>query len=360
MSPSQLSSCHSPLRGKITCILGPMFSGKTTELLRMHDRQMIARRKCVLVKYAGDTRYDPELVATHTKVTGQGITIKAHKLSEVEEQIFDPSVQVVSIDEGQFFSDCAETCDRLACMGKVVYVAVLNGTFERKPFPQVSLLLPYADEIKQVVAVCVGCGSDASYSFRNTLDKKVDKIVGDRGLTILLNNAGILVNYKTNQEPKRADLIKNFDVNVASVAVITQPLRINFHAPQVFLPLLRKAAAQVSTDELSSSRAAIVNISSGLGSISGNVWGSSPRGFLAYSTSKSALNSLMKSISIDLKPDHILVAMFCPGWVQTDMGGEGAQITLEESMEDLVPSIYKLSKEHHGGYFNRDLTTIPF
>ncbi|EYC26373.1 hypothetical protein Y032_0010g1121 [Ancylostoma ceylanicum] len=379
MSPSQLSSCHSPLRGKITCILGPMFSGKTTELLRMHDRQMIARRKCVLVKYAGDTRYDPELVATHTKVTGQGITIKAHKLSEVEEQIFDPSVQVVSIDEGQFFSDCAETCDRLACMGKVVYVAVLNGTFERKPFPQVSLLLPYADEIKQVVAVCVGCGSDASYSFRNTLDKKelnaitdkrlavlqlevtcddsikrlytqVDKIVGDRGLTILLNNAGILVNYKTNQEPKRADLIKNFDVNVASVAVITQ----------VFLPLLRKAAAQVSTDELSSSRAAIVNISSGLGSISGNVWGSSPRGFLAYSTSKSALNSLMKSISIDLKPDHILVAMFCPGWVQTDMGGEGAQITLEESMEDLVPSIYKLSKEHHGGYFNRDLTTIPF
>ncbi|RCN45175.1 thymidine kinase [Ancylostoma caninum] len=189
MSPFQSPSCRSPLRGKITCILGPMFSGKTTELLRMHDRQMIARRKCVLVKYAGDTRYDPELVATHTKVTGQGITIKAHKLSEVEEHIFDPSVQVVSIDEGQFFSDCAETCDRLACMGKVVYVAVLNGTFERKslkchssaslqpyvfqPFPQVSLLLPYADEIKQVVAVCVGCGLDASYSFRNTLDKKV-------------------------------------------------------------------------------------------------------------------------------------------------------------------------------------------
>ncbi|EPB69509.1 hypothetical protein ANCCEY_11415, partial [Ancylostoma ceylanicum] len=164
---------------------------------------------------------------------------------------------------------------------------------------------------------------------------QVDKIVGDRGLTILLNNAGILVNYKTNQEPKRADLIKNFDVNVASVAVITQ----------VFLPLLRKAAAQVSTDELSSSRAAIVNISSGLGSISGNVWGSSPRGFLAYSTSKvsvSALNSLMKSISIDLKPDHILVAMFCPGWVQTDMGGEGAQITDCEFLLEKIMAPYSV------------------
>ncbi|KAK6042400.1 thymidine kinase, partial [Cooperia oncophora] len=138
----------------------------------MHDRQIIAKRKCVLVKYAGDTRYDPELVATHTKLIGQGLTVKAHKLSEVEEHIFDPSVQVVSIDEGQFFTDCAETCDRLASVGKVVYVAALSGTFERKPFPQVSLLLPYADEIKQVVAVCMGCGSDASYSFRNTLDKK--------------------------------------------------------------------------------------------------------------------------------------------------------------------------------------------
>ncbi|KAK6013676.1 thymidine kinase [Ostertagia ostertagi] len=132
MSSNGMPTCRSPLRGKITCILGPMFSGKTTELLRMHDRQIIAKRKCVLVKYAGDTRYDPELVATHAKMIGQGITVKAHKLSEVEEHIFDPSVQVVSIDEGQFFSDCAETCDRLATMGKVVYVAALSGTFERK------------------------------------------------------------------------------------------------------------------------------------------------------------------------------------------------------------------------------------
>ncbi|KAK6049869.1 thymidine kinase [Cooperia oncophora] len=141
MSSNGVPSCRSTLRGKITCILGPMFSGKTTELLRMHDRQIIAKRKCVLVKYAGDTRYDPELVAR--------ISTK--------------------------FTDCAETCDRLASVGKVVYVAALSGTFERKTQPSrpVSLLLPYADEIKQVVAVCMGCGSDASYSFRNTLDKKV-------------------------------------------------------------------------------------------------------------------------------------------------------------------------------------------
>ncbi|KAL6739287.1 hypothetical protein Aduo_012758 [Ancylostoma duodenale] len=185
---------------------------------------------------------------------------------------------------------------------------------------------------------------------RDTNAAKVEKIVGDRGLTILLNNAGIYVKYYTNQEPDRDSIIRNFNTNVAGVAVLTQ----------IFLPLLRKAAAQFSTDEFSTSRAAIVNISSGAGSISDNTTGSGTMGMLAYRISKSALNSLMKTMSIDLEQDHILVAMFCPGWVVTDMGGQNAQITVDQSMKKLVPSIYKLSKEHHGGYFRRDLTPIPF
>ncbi|KHJ94989.1 hypothetical protein OESDEN_05072 [Oesophagostomum dentatum] len=75
---------------------------------------------------------------------------------------------------------------------------------------------------------------------------------------------------------------------------------------------------------------------------------------------QSALNSIMKTMSVDLAPEHILVAMFCPGWVKTDMGGPNAHLQIEESMEQLVPSMYKLTKEHHGGYFNRDLTAIAF
>ncbi|KHJ76520.1 c-factor domain protein [Oesophagostomum dentatum] len=68
----------------------------------------------------------------------------------------------------------------------------------------------------------------------------------------------------------------------------------------------------------------------------------------------------MKTMAIDLEPEHILVAMFCPGWVQTDMGGKKATATVEQSVDGLVPSIYNLTKEHHGGYFNRDLKPIPF
>ncbi|PIO65798.1 putative C-factor [Teladorsagia circumcincta] len=178
----------------------------------------------------------------------------------------------------------------------------------------------------------------------------VEQIVGDKGLTILLNNAGIFVPYFSNQEPKRDDIIRNFDVNAASVAVLTQ----------TFLPLLRKAASQMESEEFSPDRAAILNISSGVASISTNTSGSGKFGSLAYRMSKSALNALMKTMSIDLESEHILIVSFCPGWVKTDMGGPNATITVDESVEALVSSFAKLNKEHHGGYFRRTLEPIPY
>ncbi|KAK5965064.1 SKN-1 Dependent Zygotic transcript [Trichostrongylus colubriformis] len=179
---------------------------------------------------------------------------------------------------------------------------------------------------------------------------EVEKIVGERGLTVLVNNAGALVNYSTFQEPNRADLIKNFNINTASVAVLTQ----------VFLPLLRKAAKHGDSDDFSVNRSAIINISSTLGSITNNNMGSTERGLMAYSVSKSALNSLMKTMAIDLEPEHILVASFCPGWVQTDMGGSDAHFTIDQSVTALLKSFSQLNKNHHGGYFNKELETIPY
>ncbi|CAI5448613.1 unnamed protein product [Caenorhabditis angaria] len=202
--------------GSITVILGPMFSGKTTELLRLHDRQIIAKRTCVLVKYAGDTRYDAELVATHSKVIGQGRTVKAHHLSEVRAEIFDDDVQVVSIDEGQFFDDLAETCEQLAQRGKVVCVAALNGTFERKPFPQVSLLLPYANEIKQVSAVCVDCGAQANFSFRSTMDKKVEVIGGSESYEALCRECYGMKNEEKEAEEKFNRIVGKDENSVVS------------------------------------------------------------------------------------------------------------------------------------------------
>ncbi|KAJ1373018.1 hypothetical protein KIN20_035339 [Parelaphostrongylus tenuis] len=202
-----------------------------------------------------------------------------------------------------------------------------------------------SDKRLHVVKLDVTCDESIKNAYT-----AVEKILGDRGLTVLVHNAGIFVKYFTNQEPNRSDIIRNFDTNAASVAVLTQ----------IFLPLLRKAAAHGASEEFSTNRAAIINISSGVASISTNTSGSSTSGMLAYRMSKSALNSLMKTMAIDLEPEHILIASFCPGWVQTDMGGPKASITIDQSVEALVASFAKLNKEHHGGYFRRDLEPIPY
>ncbi|CAJ0603912.1 unnamed protein product [Cylicocyclus nassatus] len=179
---------------------------------------------------------------------------------------------------------------------------------------------------------------------------QVEKIVGDHGLNVLLNNAGIFVNYTTNQKPDRSALIKNFDTNAASVAVLTQTL----------LPLVRKAAKQSQSDEFSIERAAILNISASIGSISENTSGSGHPGLLAYRISKAALNALMRTMAVDLEKDRILVANFNPGWVETAIGGKQAPMTVDEAAERLVPTFYKLTKEHNGGFFEADLKPIPF
>ncbi|CAJ0579604.1 unnamed protein product, partial [Mesorhabditis spiculigera] len=155
--------------GSIALIYGPMYSGKTTELLRLVQRQELAGKRCVLIKYKADTRYDDESVITHDSKKGSCQTYKADRLADVAPRIFSPDVDVIGIDEGQFYPDLAETSERLAKNGKIVIVAALNARFDRKPFEQVSLLIAYANEHHFLTAVC-DCGVDATFTFREASD----------------------------------------------------------------------------------------------------------------------------------------------------------------------------------------------
>ncbi|CAL2027330.1 unnamed protein product [Caenorhabditis brenneri] len=184
----------------------------------------------------------------------------------------------------------------------------------------------------------------------DTFVASVTKIVGDDGLNVLVNNAGVRLDYGTNLTPNRSILTEQFDVNTVSVVLLTQKL----------LPLLRKAASKQSGDQLSFSRSTIINISSGLASIAGNVYGSNVMPLLAYSMTKTALNQFTKILSLDLKDDHILAVSFAPGWIKTNLGGDNAQFTLEETIPVLVSNFYKLNASHNGGYFQRDLTPTPY
>ncbi|XP_058417748.1 thymidine kinase, cytosolic isoform X2 [Diceros bicornis minor] len=125
--PTVLPSSPSKTRGQIQVILGPMFSGKSTELMRRVRRFQIAQYKCLVVKYAKDTRYSSHF-STHDRNTMEALP--ACLLRDVTQEAL--GVAVIGIDEGQFFPDISEFSEDMANAGKTVIVAALDGTFQRK------------------------------------------------------------------------------------------------------------------------------------------------------------------------------------------------------------------------------------
>lgn len=162
------------MAGKLSLILGPMFSGKSTILLTRYRRYQIAGKKCLLIKYANDTRYSgsEEMLVTHDQISYKATS--CHKLEEVQTIIQD--YDVICIDEIQFYADAHIYCDQWANAGKIVEVCGLNGDYRRKPFEQISLLIPLSDDISYVTAVCKDTGKDASFTMRLSNEKEQEVI----------------------------------------------------------------------------------------------------------------------------------------------------------------------------------------
>ncbi len=164
------------MTGKLSLIIGPMFSGKSTLLLTRYRRYRIAGKRCILIKYAGDNRYDDSdsMIVTHDKIKYEAVACS--KLSELEQ--FVQAFDVICIDEIQFYPDAAEVADRWANMGKIVEVCGLNGDYQRKPFEQISRLIPLSDDIQHVKAVCRDSGLDAAFSQRISNEEGQEVIGG--------------------------------------------------------------------------------------------------------------------------------------------------------------------------------------
>jgi len=161
--------------GQIQIIFGPMFSGKSTELLRRIRRYTIANRSCMVVKYRKDTRYSEDHMATHDKQMWFE-TKPTDKLDELLD--IAKTVEVIGIDEGQFFPDLVPFCEAMANEGKVVIVAALDGTFQRKPFGNVLELIPLAETVTKLNAVCMLCFKDAAFTKRLGSETQIEVIGG--------------------------------------------------------------------------------------------------------------------------------------------------------------------------------------
>ncbi len=196
------------------------------------------------------------------------------------------------------------------------------------------------DEAKELREVAAAAGRRVSLHRLEVADHaQIDALareLKDEAIDILLNNAGV---YGPN---------KMFlgEIDYKSWA---EMFAVNTMAP------LRMAECFVE-NVARSGRKIIASISSTMGSIARNAEG---RHYL-YRSTKAALNMVMKSLSIDLRPRGVIAVALCPGWVQTDMGGSSAPLTPEQSIRGLRRVLAKLALGDSGKFLSYDGSEVPW
>ena len=153
------------MKGSLEVITGPMFSGKTEELLRRLKRVEIAGQNCAVFKPAIDDRYSLEEVVSHagSKIKGYATVDWVHMYEHMDTL---PYLDVIAIDEVQFFDEeMVETIQRLISLHRVI-VSGLDMDFRRQPFGIMPNLLAIAKEVLKLTAVCQVCSADAMYTQR--------------------------------------------------------------------------------------------------------------------------------------------------------------------------------------------------
>lgn len=177
---------------KITIITGPMFSGKTTELLRLYSREEIAKKKSILFKPLIDNRYSENKIVNHDGKAIPAIVVsKTHDILDniksyisSEENKQNP-LKNVFIDEVQFFdSDIIDAIKEITIVKIDVYVSGLNQTYTGDPFPfkdgknHIGYLMAISDFIIHLDAVCNKCGKTATKTYRKGNSKETILVGG--------------------------------------------------------------------------------------------------------------------------------------------------------------------------------------
>ena len=165
-------------RGSIELITGSMFSGKTEELIRRLRRAQFAGLRVEIFKPSLDNRYSETRVVSHDDKSI--ISTPVDNASAI--LLFSGNVDVIGIDEAQFFDDSiVEVCNTLADNGVRIIVAGLDMDFMGKPFGPMPALLSVAEFVTKVHAICMRCGNLAQYSFRKSEDEQV-VLLGEKNL----------------------------------------------------------------------------------------------------------------------------------------------------------------------------------
>lgn len=165
-------------KGYLQLIIGPMFSGKTSEIVNLYKQYTLSKMKVCVINYAEDKRYDNDKLSTHDKVMIE--CLNCINLSDILNEEVINKYNVFLINEGQFFSDLKYNVMNLVeKYNKIVHVCGLDGDFKRNGFSEIMNLIPLADNILKKTSICMKCEDGTRALFSHRISKETDiKVIG--------------------------------------------------------------------------------------------------------------------------------------------------------------------------------------
>jgi thymidine kinase len=152
-----------PKSGRIEMIIGCMFAGKSTELIRRLVRYTHGKKRCMMIKHGIDNRYETNgsKVITHDKIEYDAVALETLECTNNLIELVN-EYDVIGIDEGQFFEDgdlLAFVCRMSIDYGKILVISALNMNFKAEPYARIAQLAFVSESITHLTAICAECGN---------------------------------------------------------------------------------------------------------------------------------------------------------------------------------------------------------
>ena len=156
--------------GYLEIFIGPMFSGKTSKLIDLYKQYSFCNIPLAVINHSSDTRYDDTMLSTHDKIMIP--CIQTSTLTRVTNEM--DNVDVILINEGQFFEDLYDFVVDMLKFNKKIYVSGLDGDFKREKFGKILDLIPLCDKVTKMTSLCSLCknGTPGLFSMRLTNEKE--------------------------------------------------------------------------------------------------------------------------------------------------------------------------------------------
>jgi thymidine kinase len=176
-------------QGYLELFIGPMFSGKTSKLLELYKQNTFCNIPVAIINHLFDTRYHDSMMSTHDKTMVPCIQTKNLLNVWSDDNVYDANTpiykshiqlkmaEVILINEGQFFEDLVPCVLEMLALKKRVYIAGLDGDFERKRIGQILDLIPLCDKVTKLTSFCSLCKNGTAGIFSLRLTEETEQTV---------------------------------------------------------------------------------------------------------------------------------------------------------------------------------------